>query len=215
MIAKNLVLNKARRLKLPLRPISTALQLIDRLSPFFDKHPSLQDSDAFRKSDLISNICLFLGCKFEDVHGHLDKIISSIPNADLDKILPFEVEIYEFLNFDFSFFNIYQFALAVKLQIETDERAAAMADESKIDWNLIVCSLNKAMLLEFPKVENYRVYEIILGSFPLDIQTFRSFLPLLKNESFDYEKIRKVHNSIKDVKILSDEEITEYFNASK
>lgn len=141
MLVQNLILNQTQKLGLPLRVRSTAAQLSWKLTPYFASKAQVLELGDYQRVELISHICIFLACKFEDIHGHLDQIVRDMENSDLERIMMLETEILEFLDFRFSFVNVYQCALAFKYMLEKYRQI-------KIDWESVVEGVNRALCVD-------------------------------------------------------------------
>lgn len=125
----------------PWKVRSTALQINSRLQKYFRTNTFISKCSPFEARCFEAQTCIFLACKFEDIHGHLQKIMHKVEafsnNAYLSVILELEPEIFEFLDFDFNFANLYQSAFAVKLLM--DEK-----DPNRIlQWEYLTLQLNK------------------------------------------------------------------------
>lgn len=170
MYEKNLILNKTRCLSLPLKVTSTAFQLANILRPYFKETQYFMQLDEFSKIDLISNVCIFLSCKFEDIHGVLGKIISTIPNSNLEETMKFEEDILQFLDFKFLYLNIYQYALGIKLQLDEIKDECPLLDNNKnLEWNYIVENLDKIFSSDIFNDMKYSLKEMVLGSFLINM----------------------------------------------
>lgn len=189
MLTKNLILNWTYKIKLPLKVRSTAFQLYDRLNEYFKNMDFVQ---GFEKSCFKAKVCIFLGCKFEDIHGHLDKIMEHTENISSDvhmpKILEIEDQIIEYLNFEFDFPNLYQSALALHL---------LTVEKTKIQWEYTLEFLNKALI--YSNLNENRL-EVVLSALPKD-----SYLNL--DLKYNYELINQLKRLSSDIKYLSDKEI--------
>lgn len=125
-----ILLYLVKKLSLPLNVQSTALVL----SGIFGSHFRYAPSD-------LSILCLFLACKFEDIHGTLERLmlmslelLRELPAADssigtLDCIVRQEAPLLEYLDFDFVFPSLYTKAKAMEMLcreagLEPDWRAA-------------------------------------------------------------------------------------------
>lgn len=190
-LTKNLVLNWTYRIGLPLKVRSTAFQLCDRLEGFFG---SLEKMDSFELSCFKAKSCIFLGCKFEDIHGHLDKIMEQIEVKSglmqMPRILELETQMIEFIGFEFSYTDLYQSALAVQLLLE---------EAIQVPWETTVECLNKALLTT--NLQN-SLMEVVLSSFPTGIY---SKLNLIHRD----EVINEIKNNSSGVTYLTDKEIRE------
>lgn len=196
----NLILSKTRSLKFPLKVPSTAIQLNLKLAPFFVSSFSVQYLLPFDQCDLISNVCIFLACKFNDIHGFLNRIIESIPNADLQKILDLEISIIEFLDFGFSFTNIYFKALGVKLLLDPT---------SKLEWNKIVENIDRSFVCDY---RNEITLENIIAS--IETEGARVGFEIQTKEQILEEKVNRgdveiLKTKIRDARILTTSEIRE------
>ncbi|ELA42003.1 uncharacterized protein VICG_01020 [Vittaforma corneae ATCC 50505] len=141
MLTQNLILNWTTRMNFPLKVRSTSLQLNCRLQEYFKNNEFVNALSLFDACCFKSQTCIFLACKFEDIHGYLNRIIHKVGEFSnrfyLDRILEFEAEILEFLKFDFNCVNLYQSALAVKFLVEKQN------PNTGIQWEYILLRLNK------------------------------------------------------------------------
>lgn len=143
MYTQNLILNWTTRMNFPLKVRSTALQINSRLSDYFKNSPYVATLSPFKACCFKSQACIFFACKFEDIHGYLDRIAHKIGDFSglhyLKQVLEIEVEVFRLLEFDFNYVNLYQSMLAVKFLIEKDK-----PDES-IQWEYLAVRLNKVL----------------------------------------------------------------------
>ena len=189
MLTKNLILNWTHKIKLPLKVRSTAFQLCDKLDGFFKTIDHLQ---GFEAKLFKAKVCIFLGCKFEDIHGHLNKMMEQLEiitsTVHLPNILELEAQIIEYLNFQFDFPNLYQSTLAVHLLV---------SESTKIPWETTIECLNKALLSSNLETN---LMEVVLSSFPDD-----SYIHL--DLKYNNDIINEIKKRAVDIKYLSDREI--------
>lgn len=195
MLTKNLILNWTARMGFPLKVTSTALQLNSILSNYFNSNDFVNSLATFDKSCFKAQLSIFLACKFEDIHGFLDRIMNNIEDFSkrkyLSKIVELEVEIFEFLDFNFDFVNLYQSALAIKLLIESK------TPEKSVQWEYVLLNLNKVLCVA-DLTSN--LMEIVLASFDLEII---SDLQL----NFDKNLVNEYKIKSEKIRFLSDYEI--------
>lgn len=204
MLVQNLILNKVRRLNLPLRVRSTAAQLSRKLSPYFANNPYTWNLGDYHRLELVSHICIFLACKFEDIHGHLDKIIGRMENSDLEKIMLFEVEIFEFLDFRFSFVNIYQCALAFKYMLEKHREHSS---HQGLDWEDVVGSVNQVLCTDIEEHQCSGIQELALSAFDCTKEEVDRIKADLKSLDISYKNVERFRTESRKVKLLRDEDI--------
>lgn len=93
----------------------------------------------------LAHLCIFLGCKFNDIHGHLDRIMaqafeisqemdSSTNDNQLEDIVSYEIQVLEFLDFNFELPNIYLKAQAIRLILDEQhiQINSEWADDCKV-----------------------------------------------------------------------------------
>ncbi|KAI5148079.1 hypothetical protein ENBRE01_0093 [Enteropsectra breve] len=87
---KQEILKMAKHHRFPLGVRGTALLLYNRLCRAIS-------------SGNLMYLCLFLGCKIEDVHGFLEKTFSQYKDFNFEEIKKMEIEALEILDFELDF----------------------------------------------------------------------------------------------------------------
>lgn len=192
----NMIIAKTKHLNLPLKVTSTAFQLNLKLKNYFENKSNCLKMNLFEQFDLFSNICIFLGCKFEEIHGYLDKIIEKIPNSNLNQILELEIEILEYLDFEFVFTNIFNKALGFKFIYEKYENK----EFSKIIENIL-------KLFCYEKGEDFTNLEKIVAAFECDNEKFKEVLNIAGINEFNFINIENLSKSLENIKILHPHDI--------
>lgn len=143
MYTQNFILNWTTRMNFPLKVRSTALQINSRLADYFKTSSHFITLSPFDACCFKSQACIFFACKFEDIHGYLDRITHKIGDfigvQYLPKILEIEVEVFRYLDFEFNFPNLYQSMLAMKFKIEKSK------PHESIQWQYLMMRLNKVL----------------------------------------------------------------------
>ena len=97
--AKKRILRLAKELQLPLTVRSTSIFIYNALEAA--KMPEIADV-----KECYEILCVFLGCKLEDIHGHLCEIFES-QGIGLEKVLSLEIKAMELLDFNFYYDSPY------------------------------------------------------------------------------------------------------------
>lgn len=205
VLTKNLILNWTYKMKFPLKVRSTAFQLCDILQPFFTANQEF--SNCFEQACFIAKSCIFLACKFEDIHGHLNKIMEQIEIkssfTQMPKILENEIKMIEFLDFNFSYPDLYQAAVAVHLLLSTqsvNENDNKSVRRAVIPWEITVENLNRALMkFDIPK----KTLELVMSAFPRDLKI---------DLNYEIDISNMIREKSLDVIYLGDNEIKELTN---
>lgn len=188
---QNLIMNWAAEMCFPPEVLSTAQQINSRLRSYFDSSPYVCTLKYFEACCFKAQTCLFLACKFEDIHGHLTEIMTRIEDFTelryLAKIQELEVEIFEFLGFNFNFVNLYFSALAVKLLIEQRLNIP-------VQWDSVSKSLGQAICIADL---NRNLMEVVLSSFDEELIVS---LPL----KYSLDVVQGIKSQVQNFKLLSD-----------
>lgn len=115
-------------------------------------------------------LCLFLGCKFEDIHGNLEKIMKYSGCFELNGIIELEMKVFEIIDFNFDFPNIYFKAFGMRSIIESS------GEVEVIDWERISKNLDRLLCLDISK---YNINDIAYASLELDIKWAEKLFPEL------------------------------------
>lgn len=201
MLVQNLIINITRKLGLPLRVRSTAAQLSQRLAPYFAGSPHVQGLGHYQGLELASHVCIFLACKFEDIHGHLDKIVGRMENSDLEKIKQLETEILEFLDFRFSFVNVYQCALAFKYMLEK------YRGRQELEWESIVEGINRVLCIDIEESQRSRVQELSLSAFDCSEEEVGRIKADVESLDISHKNIERLRKESRSMRLLMDNDI--------
>lgn len=157
MLVKNTLINLVRRLMLPPQVGCTAIFLSNVLKGRFTLTPRQ-----------LAHLCLFLGCKLEGIHGHLQKIMASIDGCSTALLVENEVAALEALGFDLDFPDVYAKALAVRLLLlERECPVATSWEEDRERIERALCT--DALYNEHEMKYNFTCNEIafaVLGADP-------------------------------------------------
>lgn len=195
-VVNNMIINKTKYLNLPLKVASTAFQVGYKLMDYFKNNENLKNLTAIEKYDLISNTCIFISCKFEDIHGYLDKIVERIPDANVNDILQAEVDILKFLNFEFYYTNVFYKALGFKYVLDKYD---------KLDYNRILDNILK--LFCSLDTEEYTLLEIVIAAVDSNDENIISCLNDLQIINFDMNKRIELRRLLNDARIYKHDEI--------
>jgi hypothetical protein len=98
-IYRKSIIEICRNMNLPLTVRGTSIGVFDKIV------------DRMRRSDVnikdVINLTIVLALKCEEIHGNIDTIIRSLPDADMDNFFRHEDEIFQLLDFDFHFPSLY------------------------------------------------------------------------------------------------------------
>ncbi|KAI4292782.1 hypothetical protein PAPHI01_2056 [Pancytospora philotis] len=125
---QEMILGAVAAYKLPFAVRSTALLLYHRLRAYAvpNSATDCKDSSFAPARHQLGILCLFLACKFEDVHGYLDRLLMSLgyPEDGFKQLMDWEMRAFEILGFNFSYPNVYMKMQALRFLCE--ERGAAL-----------------------------------------------------------------------------------------
>lgn len=122
-----------RKLNLPLAVRCTSILLYNRI----------RDKLALGDQQL-AHLSLFMGCKFEDVHGHLERLLASAGcrGGDIERLVESEIAAFEHIGFDFSYPNLYVKAQGLRLLLS--ERGATVSST----WEDDCAAIDRALCSE-------------------------------------------------------------------